>query len=173
MGKLCRHGHDHGGGSYRGKNGDCFQCADIRIARWTASQDGVRSRALTKARRKTKATAENKQYRQRERERILEYNRRYRAENPEWFRAYYREYNARRKAIKRQAIPSWASLEAIEAIYRQAQQLSTSECRLDVDHIVPLISDKVCGLHCEANLQILPARVNQSKGNRWWPDMAT
>jgi hypothetical protein len=40
-----------------------------------------------------------------------------------------------------------------------------------VDHIVPLVSKFVCGLHCEANLQLLPGPENQRKGNRVWPDM--
>lgn len=30
---------------------------------------------------------------------------------------------------------------------------------------------KARGLHCEDNLQILPALDNLSKGNRHWPDM--
>lgn len=40
-----------------------------------------------------------------------------------------------------------------------------------VDHIVPLQSELVQGLHCGYNLQLLPASHNIAKGNRWWPDM--
>jgi len=41
----------------------------------------------------------------------------------------------------------------------------------EVDHIYPLQSKWMCGLHCEANLQILTESQNASKGNRWWPGM--
>jgi hypothetical protein len=34
-----------------------------------------------------------------------------------------------------------------------------------------LRSELVCGLHCEANLQIISAFDNQSKRNYRWPDM--
>jgi hypothetical protein len=85
-------------------------------------------------------------------------------ENPD--RAKVHKENHR--AAKLRALPSWASRIEIEAIYRTARLLGPD---FHVDHIVPLQGDTVCGLHCEANLQIIPSDVNIAKRNRHWPDM--
>jgi hypothetical protein len=79
---------------------------------------------------------------------------------------------ARRRAAKLRAIPRWANHNAIAAIYVEAQRL-TRETGIEhhVDHIVPIASRWVCGLHCEANLQILLGCENLSKNNWHWPDM--
>ena len=79
---------------------------------------------------------------------------------------------AERRARKMRATPAWADLSAIGRFYAEARRI-TRETGIahHVDHIVPLKSKLVCGLHCEANLQIIVGRDNLSKGNRVWPDM--
>jgi hypothetical protein len=79
---------------------------------------------------------------------------------------------AQRRAIKLKATPPWYEREAVRRIYAESMALSKAEGVVHhVDHIVPLRSKFVCGLHCLANLQILRAKDNQDKGNRHWPDM--
>jgi len=69
---------------------------------------------------------------------------------------------------KRTSVVCWyeQEKEKIKNLYVKAQELG-----LEVDHIVPITSKKVCGLHTFANLQLLAPDLNKSKGNRRWPDM--
>lgn len=80
-------------------------------------------------------------------------------------------YCAARHAAKMRAIPAWANRQLIEDLYSLARIYTDSGLLAHVDHIVPLQSKSVCGLHCEDNLTVLPAADNISKGNLWWPDM--
>lgn len=98
---------------------------------------------------------------------IIDRTKHWQKQNPDKVNAI----SARRKAQKLQATPSWVDNEAVNSMYNLAFLFNMTGINLHVDHIVPLQSDKVCGLHCEANLQLLPASDNISKGNRWWPDM--
>lgn len=130
--------------------------------------------------------AKNKQYRQSHGESILANKRKYRNENREKIREFARKYAksdrqrnpakhatkaARRRLLVKQAIPTWADLSAINGLYFLSDIFKRAGVILHVDHVVPINSDIVCGLHCEANLQLLPAFENTSKGNRHWPDM--
>ena len=84
------------------------------------------------------------------------------------------EYQAKRRATKLRSTPVWANRFFIEEAYDLAKrrtELKTGGHKWHVDHIVPLKSDLVCGLHVENNLRVIPAFLNASKGNRIWPDM--
>jgi hypothetical protein len=77
----------------------------------------------------------------------------------------------KRQSAKLRATPSWADHDRIETIYAIAAAYVMSGIPCEVDHIVPLRSKRVCGFHCESNLQLLDPLMNRVKGNRWWPDM--
>lgn len=66
----------------------------------------------------------------------------------------------------KQASPLWADLDAIKDVYLEAEYM-----QMHVDHIIPLRSKLVCGLHVWDNLQLLTPKANLAKGNRHWPDM--
>jgi len=83
-------------------------------------------------------------------------------------RAAISKSNALRRVGVKQAIPTWADLALIGDVYMEATYM-----QMQVDHIVPLRSKLVCGLHVWNNLQILDPAKNNKKGNRYWPDMPT
>lgn len=91
-----------------------------------------------------------------------------------WKAANLPRFNAqmrKRTAKKLKATPWWADDREMEKFYYEAARLTKETgIRHEVDHIVPLQSKIVCGLHCPANLRVIPELENMSKGNRWWPD---
>lgn len=70
-----------------------------------------------------------------------------------------------------QATPAWATREPVAAIYHEAAQRRAAGEDVEVDHIVPLASPLVCGLHWHANLRIIERLDNVEKSNHHWPDM--
>jgi hypothetical protein len=109
----------------------------------------------------------HKIYYEQNKERITNKNNQWRKSNLDKCNTYSAAY----RASKMCATPPWADQDMIADLYKRASKLSCDEIKYHVDHIVPLQSDVVCGLHCEANLQLLLASDNISKSNRWWPDM--
>lgn len=77
--------------------------------------------------------------------------------------------NVRRRR-HRQATPTWlnsAEKAQIREMYKLAAKLTqTAGEPYEVDHIVPLAGDNVCGLHVPWNLQVIPMPLNRRKSNR-------
>lgn len=79
-----------------------------------------------------------------------------------------RQNDAKRRAMKGTAQPRWANVYKISEIYKLADAISAmTRHPHHVEHWVPLLSDRVCGLHCEFNLRVAPADLNIAKGNRF------
>jgi len=103
----------------------------------------------------------NKRWKQDNREAWNQLTRQAYKRNP----GYYKAKSSHRRSCELKATPSWSEKELIEKVY-----LKATDYGAHVDHIVPLKSEVVCGLHVWANLQLLPPTDNISKGNRFWPD---
>ena len=64
------------------------------------------------------------------------------------------------------ATPAWADKKTIKEFYRVAKKLTENTgIPHQVDHIIPLRGELVCGLHVENNLQILTKAENIYKSN--------
>lgn len=94
-------------------------------------------------------------------------------QSKEWYKnnpGYVRAKQAKRRAAKKTAVPSWSDKKQIKKIYKKAYELTVlTKVKHHVDHIFPLRSNYMCGLHIETNLQIIPAKENIKKSNLSWP----
>lgn len=71
-----------------------------------------------------------------------------------------------------QAWPEWCSIDrGYREIYELAKFLRSQGQDVQVDHIVPINHDLVCGLHVPWNLIIMPTGSNRIKSNGYWPNM--
>jgi len=67
--------------------------------------------------------------------------------------------------------PPWVDRSALRRLEYRAQCVTEMTGVLhEIDHVVPLNHPLVCGLTVPWNLEIVPARVNGAKSNKFAPD---
>lgn len=155
----------------------CKTCRTAGAAKFRAhyvkNAEGVRKRIdkwrednpeQFKANRKVR----HKRWKKKYPEKVIAQHRRWRKKNA----GKHAANESARQAQKLKATPGWADMEAIQRIYVLAQQLKRETGdSIHVDHIVPLQSGLVCGLHTADNLRIVHGGYNSRKKNYTWPDM--
>lgn len=169
-GEPCKHGHI----ALRKTKGACVECLKVE---W---QKGNETRAdYFKAYNKKEEVKDRKnewyvanrdqviaQAKLRPYETTKEYKRTWKERNLIWVRA---DTKARRRK-HRQATPKWLSSKQ-KAEIRQLYQIAITMTKTTgeqyvVDHIVPLRSDDVCGLHVPWNLRVITQEENLKKSNK-------
>lgn len=124
----------------------------------------------------------SRKYKAKNRETILQRSKEYVQANPEKRKATMKAYRKanpekdvesarRRQAAKLQRTPKWLTEDDIWAM-QEAYHLANLRTKLfgfswHVDHIIPLQGKLVSGLHTPYNLQVIPAKENLSKINRY------
>lgn len=162
-----------------GVNSACKPCSILSAREWNARNKERFAQNLIKHKNSEKAKETGRAWRSNNRKHLTEYMREWRKANPEKVKADAAKNrkknfqkilvrNREREILERRALPPWANRDEIMQIYLTAKKLTEeSSIKYHVDHIVPLRGKNICGLHVENNLQILPARENLKKYNRF------
>lgn len=153
----------------------CYKCLDYLplslFSKYKASKDGYKTNCklcikVYRDKNIQHITDRDKNYRDSNREKISLYNAQYRLDYPERIAA--KDANRRSKKIK--ACPIWLTKEDMQLIkdeYKKCREITkVTGVKHHVDHVIPLNSKIVCGLHVPWNLQILTEVENLLKSNK-------
>ena len=144
------------------------------------NKEKVKARVLAYRTQNKEAVAQKqKAYYEANKEHILTRNGNWAKQNRHVMNQRHKEYVQRNRgkwaaqtalyrAKRRKATPPWADLQKIKELYKHASAWNEiwPDDRVDVDHIIPVRSDLVCGLHTHQNLRIIRSYENKKKSNR-------
>lgn len=156
------------------KDGFSYSCRECHKLLYQQKAEIIKNRiSIYRAKNKELIRERNRKYYENNKQKILNKVLKWKNENPEKVAIYTKKFaekykkqkvanNAFYRAQKRKATPKWLTKEQLEQI---AQFYKNCPEGYHVDHIVPICSDFVCGLHVPWNLQYLPGNENESKGD--------
>ena len=169
-GEPCKHGHI----APRKTKGSCVEC--LKVEWQQAAEKRVdyfrtyNKREEVKDRKNAWYEANKEQVIQAAATRPLEVKRVYQKAWKERTTIWVRADTKARRRKHREATPPWLSREQkaqIRELYKIAITMTkTTGEQYVVDHIVPLRSDVVCGLHVPWNLRVIPRQENLLKSNK-------
>jgi len=169
----------------------CFSCKQEKptqeFGRNKSKRDGLQCkcnscRKAYRDKNKLELARKQREYRANNKQARSEYDKKYREENKETLTEYYRLYKkkhrssynanqARRRAFKLRATPTWLLPQhyaQIKRTYKLAKLMEgVTGQSWHVDHIVPLQGSNISGLHVPWNLRVITAEENMKKGNRY------
>lgn len=173
-GQPCKHGHI----APRKTKGACVECLKVE---WQQAAD-KRGEYFKQYNQREDVKDSKHEWYQKNRDRVIATAQTRPAEQLREYRNAWKENNkvqiradtkARRRK-HRQATPRWltrAQKSQIRQIYQIAITMSqTTGEQYVVDHIVPLRSDEVCGLHVPWNLRVITQEENLKKSNKLLDD---
>lgn len=150
----------------------------LRTSAWKAANPDKIRAAEQKRRLTPEVKAKEAAFRETNRERLRFQQTEWRLRNPEAEKAKGQKWSkanrgtkqatlARYRASKLKRTPDWSEKDLIGYVYEFCQFLNSDLRGLfHVDHIYPMRSEEVSGLHVFMNLQILTGAENTAKGNR-------
>ena len=137
------------------------------LARWCKECVKANSKQWYDKTPREKQLVTKRAWQEKNREYVNAYNNAWQKANPEKHAA--RE--AKRRAKKLSATPSWLTgpqRAQINRTYKLAHLMrEITGKEYHVDHIAPLNGENICGLHVPWNLQVIQARDNLSKSNKF------
>lgn len=153
----------------------CKLCMATYRAAWITTKDAAaRSKMRSDVKRWRESNPEQKRELDRKHRRTEHYKVKQNEYLKQWRpknRAAVNAQHAYRRVRLINATPPWIDRAQIKAVYYKAEDLSQRYgVPFVVDHIIPIVSDTVCGLHCWHNLQILDEQLNLQKSNTYQTD---
>jgi hypothetical protein len=128
-----------------GRLNKCRSCVVKDVYAWRAVNEGCRSKEYKKSK----------------------------AKDPIQYKAKSAARTSKRRRTAKNAQPLWANQQYINDLYINAAEANAMfeaiglSPKFEIDHIVPLQNEQVCGLHTEHNLQVLNRTANRRKANKF------
>ena len=151
---------------YRKNNKEAAAASDARYYRDNKSAVSTRHSEYNKSHKTAKKVYDAQYYKDNLDLRINQ-SANWRQNNPDLVALY----DADRRFKLELATPHWSEVEEIKIVYlKRDEYRKIYGVQFEVDHIIPITSDTVCGLHVLSNLQLLSKSLNSGKTNNYQAD---